>query len=653
MSDYELKVDLNALEHLGLNLYSNVPAVLSELIANAWDADAGRVNLDISSPGGETIITVEDDGCGMTKKDLNNKFLTVGYQRRKNKQGDITAEGRKVMGRKGIGKLSVFSIADYVEVYTKQGNQTLGLSLDVEKIREDIKKTGKHHPPSILDIPTQYEVRTRTGTIIVLSKLKKRIRSSVDANLRKRIARRFSILSDAFRVVVDGRRVNISDRDYFHKLEYVLVYGGYDKERFNHLPKGYLKERESVIAKDREYDVSGWIGLVKESASLQEDDDDNLNKLAVLTRGKVALENVLDTFREGGLYTKYLIGELEADFLDLTDKDDIATSSRQDFLQDDERFSRLSEFIKKELTFISKERARYKGKQAVTKAKEILAIKEWFSELKGDERSTAQKLFRRINVIATDDQHRKTLYKHGVLAFEHLHHKRKLNELDQLNIENLEVAVQLFSELDDIEASWYYQITKTRLDVIRKLKDHVNKDALEKVIQEHVYSHLWLLDPSWDRATETPSMEENVRVAFDKISAKATKREKTGRIDIRYKKSSGKHIIIELKRASVRTDTGALLRQTDKYIEALEREAELADDKGSIETICLVGTDLKDWNTPRRRELSKQTLKPKNIRVITYQQLIHDAEVSYQNYIDKSERRGRISKLLDEIDAYD
>ena len=45
--DFELKIDMNVLDHLGLNLYSNVPAVLAELIANSWDADAGRVDIDV------------------------------------------------------------------------------------------------------------------------------------------------------------------------------------------------------------------------------------------------------------------------------------------------------------------------------------------------------------------------------------------------------------------------------------------------------------------------------------------------------------------------------------------------------------------------------------------------------------------------------
>ena len=124
--------------------------------------------------------------------------------------------------------------------------------------------------------------------------------------------------------------------------------------------------------------------------------------------------------------------------------------------------------------------------------------------MKGDTKTSAKKLFGRINQIATDEDHRKTLYKHGVLAFEHLHHKEKLNELEQLDINNLEVAVKLFSELDDIEASWYYQITEGRLDIIKKLSDHIDDDVLEKVIQRHIYNHLWLLDPSWIELRKPP-----------------------------------------------------------------------------------------------------------------------------------------------------
>jgi len=653
MPVYELKFDLNALNHLGLNLYSNVPAVLSELIANAWDADANNVHLIITRDDTDTGIIVRDDGCGMEATDINNKFLTVGYQRRKTPRDDVTPKkNRKVMGRKGIGKLSVFSIANHIEIYTKKHDQTLGLSLSVNRIRQDIEKGEKHYPESIDDIPGEYEIRTGTGTTIVLKELKKRVRSSIDQNLKKRIARRFSIWSDDFRVHVNDVPVNPSDRDHFHKLEYALIYGEGWETHLTHSPdKSRITERKNKIDAKKNHEINGWIGLVKESGLLQ-DGDDNLNKLAILSRGKIASEDILETFREGGLYTKYLIGELEADFLDLTDEDDIATSGRQDFLRDDERFVNLRKFIESELQFIGQERARFKHEEGVEKAKEIPAVKKWLATLKGDARKAAENLFARINMIVTDDEHRKTLFKHGVLAFEHLHFKEKLNELDNLEIENLEVAVRLFSELDDIEASWYYQITQGRLEVVRKLIADVEGDALEKIIQEHIHSHLWLLDPSWDRATETPQMEKTIKKDFEDLQAKSTDEEQAGRIDIIYKKSSGKHIIIELKRASARTNTSALLNQVDKYRTAVKKAARDAGDNDSVETICLVGCDLKDWRTDELREESQKTLQPKNIRVVTYQQLIHDAEIHYNNYLEKSDDRGRINSLLEEIESF-
>ena len=47
-------------------------------------------------------ITIEDDGTGMDRDGVIDRFLTVGFKRR-DELGDLTALGRKPMGRKGIG----------------------------------------------------------------------------------------------------------------------------------------------------------------------------------------------------------------------------------------------------------------------------------------------------------------------------------------------------------------------------------------------------------------------------------------------------------------------------------------------------------------------------------------------------------------------
>ena len=649
---YDLDIDLNVLNHLGLNLYSNVPAVLAELIANAWDADATRVDVSVRGRRGGKQIVIKDNGCGMDDTDLRKKFLTVGYQRRGGENGDLTeSRKRKVMGRKGIGKLSAFSIAGKIQVVTKKEKAApLALELDVEKIQEAIKRKEKYHPP-----PTEVPKTVRlgnSGTALILNALKKRVNSSLNRHLRQRVARRFSIISEDFQVFIENDQVTLSDRNYFEKLEYALVYGDFDQSRFKHDRKYVVSRQGNVVDDQRNRAVRGWIGLVKESGSLQEGAD-NLNKISILARGKVALEDVLDSFREGGLYTKYIIGELEADFLDLTEEEDIATSSRQDFIQSDARFVDLRNFVEQELKHLQKQRAKMKNEEGEKKALEIPAIKGWYETLKGDTRVAAKKLFGRINQIATDGAHRKVLYKHGVLAFEHLHHKEKLSQLEQLDIENLEMTVKLFSELDDIEASWYYQITEGRLDVIRKLSKDVADDALEKIIQRHIYTHLWLLDPSWDRATETPTLERSVSKAFDRVSKRSNSEENRGRVDIRYKKTSGKHVIIELKKGSVRTSGPRLMEQVDKYVQELETILRENEESESVEVICLVGKELRDWNTPERRQRSERSMEAKNIRVITYQQLIKDAETSYRQYLEKKKDRGRIKKLLDEIETSD
>src|SRR5205085_10742907 len=90
---------------------------VAELIANAWDADATRVDVTLPTTSARTFEVV-DDGHGMTWDDCKTRYLVVGDDRR-TKRGSNTSSGkRNVMGRKGIGKLAVISAAATVEVDT-------------------------------------------------------------------------------------------------------------------------------------------------------------------------------------------------------------------------------------------------------------------------------------------------------------------------------------------------------------------------------------------------------------------------------------------------------------------------------------------------------------------------------------------------------
>ena len=125
---YRMTVDLSVLESLGINLYSNAAAVLSELVANAYDADSTLVTIDWKQ--GDERVVVKDDGVGMTVADLNDRFLKVGYKKRLKEGFESEKFSRPFMGRKGIGKLSVFSIAKVVSVYsTPEGGPSIFTSV--------------------------------------------------------------------------------------------------------------------------------------------------------------------------------------------------------------------------------------------------------------------------------------------------------------------------------------------------------------------------------------------------------------------------------------------------------------------------------------------------------------------------------------------
>ena len=72
--DLVMTFDPLTIEHLGVRLYSTLPPVLAELIANSYDADAENVTLSLNDEGSEKEIIIEDDGMGMSFDEINNKF---------------------------------------------------------------------------------------------------------------------------------------------------------------------------------------------------------------------------------------------------------------------------------------------------------------------------------------------------------------------------------------------------------------------------------------------------------------------------------------------------------------------------------------------------------------------------------------------------
>lgn len=71
----------------------------------------------------------------MSAADINDSFLNIGYDKRSD--SGFTDKGRKIMGRKGIGKLATFSLTNTVKVLSSKNNKKAGCILDFKKITEE------------------------------------------------------------------------------------------------------------------------------------------------------------------------------------------------------------------------------------------------------------------------------------------------------------------------------------------------------------------------------------------------------------------------------------------------------------------------------------------------------------------------------------
>jgi len=126
----KLTVDKRIIKHLSTSTYENFPQALKELIINSYDADATevRINIDINNE----VITLEDNGKGMSDEELNLYFRIAGQSRKKSESTD---GGRKVVGKFGVGFLSVFPFCKVYEIETsKRGsNKIINAKIDCDK----------------------------------------------------------------------------------------------------------------------------------------------------------------------------------------------------------------------------------------------------------------------------------------------------------------------------------------------------------------------------------------------------------------------------------------------------------------------------------------------------------------------------------------
>ena len=96
---------------------------LTELVANAWDAGASLVDLTIP-PTRDLVLSVEDDGHGMTSMQFKGRWMKLAYDRIKHQSAIVEFPPerqdwrRKAYGRNGVGRHGLLCFADRYLVET-------------------------------------------------------------------------------------------------------------------------------------------------------------------------------------------------------------------------------------------------------------------------------------------------------------------------------------------------------------------------------------------------------------------------------------------------------------------------------------------------------------------------------------------------------
>ena len=273
---YIMKFGRGTIKHLGLQMYSTLPPVIGELVANAWDADATKVEIEIPKTlidYNNSEIIIRDNGIGMSDEDIRDKYLYVGRDRRKHNPNEKTStRHRNIMGRKGIGKFSAFGIAEEIIIESSNGKDVAHFKMNYNELLEEEDNQEIKFPP----LPPTGEVQI--GTQITLKCITKfKTRPIQIPTLRRALARRFAVIADPhFDVFINGDPIKPEDRDLKSKLE---------KDADG---KQYIWEYDEVeIEEETGWTVSGWIGALDKSLKTVNKGD---RGIVLMARGKLVQE---------------------------------------------------------------------------------------------------------------------------------------------------------------------------------------------------------------------------------------------------------------------------------------------------------------------------------------------------------------------------
>ena len=230
-----LQVAAQIIQKISSGLYRSPESALKELVSNAFDADATEVRIQFvfsKHRGTERLskVRVRDNGVGMDINKLKYVFTHVGgslKERLDFGSDPVTETGRPIIGRLGIGMLSIASACEVFLVKTKKKGEFREYLAEVnlEYLRDETKRSQSMDVFSIGNVGLYSKsVNEEFGqyTEIEISKFTPPFMESIQNDLKS------SFIYNNGKVVEtkNDRKNEIALEEYFVKLMNWTIEGG-------------------------------------------------------------------------------------------------------------------------------------------------------------------------------------------------------------------------------------------------------------------------------------------------------------------------------------------------------------------------------------------------------------------------------------------
>jgi hypothetical protein len=194
-----------------------------ELIANCWDAGATRVDVNWPESGG--LLSIHDNGIGMTKDELLYRWGKFNYNRIEEQGGkeaifpkNASHGQRLVFGRNGVGRHAIFCFSPTYEIKTTKDDEFTHARV--------ARLANQDKPFDVVLVATKKIKNSESGTVISTTIDKDDRALLSPEKVVELIGSRF-ISDPQFLVNVNGHRVVMTDLSHITETFNIKHKGGF------------------------------------------------------------------------------------------------------------------------------------------------------------------------------------------------------------------------------------------------------------------------------------------------------------------------------------------------------------------------------------------------------------------------------------------